>query len=544
MGRGFSDYQLKTGTDQDGVRYIREERVNLGNPGTRINRSVDKLGRLDYTVYSPETVDKINALDIIRTKGDFSSQKYRDLIRFRIEAVDSDKPNESDSMIFRAFLDNFNDSYNASHNTFKYNGRGENFYTYNAFTRKVQFSFKIAAQSRHEMMPLYRKLNFLVSNVAPEYKVTHMRTPFIRLTIGSMIDRVPGILNSVSLKWNKNYPWEISLDGPEKTKRDILVLPHVLDVNVAFTPVHNFLPKKSITDSPFILSHTSNRSLQIGEQWYKQGAAENEDEATIEGLRKRMGLDPLTKLPEIIQDETGRTETTDDVIKGNEEEGEKAGDETSNKGNSNPSGAKAAGSSTGGTQPGPPGGGAAAKNTADDNARTSSKTGAGTKGAVDASTPEVEAKKEAQIPAPKSADVAAKETKHMGDPEPLPEGVVEGDKSFESNHKDGNGGDRTKIEHYWHQDTESKKWYISHGVKVCGEIISNYWKRQDFAVVGVVGMKDLSQEAAADKIRVYQNMRANGKQPIWPLQNGPLSKDSKIESATFAELLAFHSDDE
>jgi len=332
MGRGWSDYQLKTGKEGDGVKYIREERVNLGNPGKRLNRAVDKKGRLDYTVYTPETVDKINALDIIRTKGDFTSQKYRDLIRFRIEAVDSDKPDESDSMIFRAFLDGFNDNYNTSHNTFKYNGRGEEFYTYNSFKRKISFSFKIAAQSRHEMMPLYRKLNFLVSNVAPEYKVTRMRTPFIRLTIGSMIDRVPGVLNSVSLKWNKNYPWEIALDGPEKTKRDILVLPHVLDVSVSFTPVHNFLPKKSITDSPFILSHINNRSLQKGEQWYKAGAAENLDEATVGGLRKRMELDPLSPLEETIPDETGNQTTTDDVLKG-DEEGKEPTESKSNEGN-------------------------------------------------------------------------------------------------------------------------------------------------------------------------------------------------------------------
>jgi hypothetical protein len=319
LGRGYTNYQEKTGAGGDGVKYIREERVNLGNPGIRLNRAVDKLGRLDYAVYSPESIDKINALDIIRTKGDFTDQRYRDLIRFRIEAVDSDKPDEADSMIFRAFLDDFSDSYNASHNSFKYNGRGEEFYTYNMFSRKISFSFKIAAQSRHEMMPLYRKLNFLVSNVAPEYKVTRMRTPFIRLTIGSMIDRVPGILNSVSLKWDKNYPWEIALDGPEKTKRDILVLPHVLDVSVSFTPVHNFLPQKSISESPFILSHTNNRSLHEGEQWYKAGAAQTLDEANIEGLRKRMGLDKLTPFSEIIPDQSSNTQTTDDILKGDKE---------------------------------------------------------------------------------------------------------------------------------------------------------------------------------------------------------------------------------
>jgi hypothetical protein len=318
LGRGYSDYQLRTGKEGDGVRYIREERVNTGNPGVKLDKAVDSQGRLDYTVYNPEAIDKINALDIIRTEGDFTSQKYRDFIRFRIEAVDSDEPTKADSMIFRAFLDSFNDNYNANHNSFKYNGRGEEFYTYNSFKRQISFSFKVAAQSRHEMMPLYRKLNFLVSNVAPEYKVTRMRTPYIRLTIGSMMDRIPGILNSVQLKWNKNYPFEIAMDGPEKTKRDMLVLPHVLDVSVQFTPVHNFLPKKSITESPFILSHTNNRSLQIGEQWYSQGAAQNLDEASLEGLRTRMGLDPLKDVNTIIPDETERKKTIEDIQKGDE----------------------------------------------------------------------------------------------------------------------------------------------------------------------------------------------------------------------------------
>ena len=378
LGRGWSDYQLKTGVNNDGVKYIREERVNLGNPGKRLNRAVDKKGRLDYTVYSPETVDKINALDIIRTKGDFTSQKYRDLIRFRIEAVDSDQPDEADSMIFRAFLDSYNDNYNASHNNIKYNGRGEEFYTYNSFTRKISFSFKIAAQSRHEMMPLYRKLNFLVSNVAPEYKATRMRTPFIRLTIGSLVDRTPGILNSISLKWDKNYPWEIALDGPEKKKRDMLVLPHVLDVNVSFTPVHNFLPQKSITDSPFILSHTNNRSLQEGEQWYKAEAAQTLDEATIEGLRKRMGLDPLTPLSEVIPDETSNQKTIDDVVKGNEEEGgEPAGSQTDG-----------AGSAEGGSD--------------------------GTSGNEEKKNDEAKAKESAQKPTPKSANTGDDETKNTG----------------------------------------------------------------------------------------------------------------------------------
>jgi hypothetical protein len=305
-GSGYTNYQQKT-TETAGrqASFVREDRVNTGDPGAvAFHRATDANGALDYRAYSGKSIDKINALDIIRTNGVLANQEYRDLVRFRIGAIDSDNPSEEDTMVFRAFLDDFSDSYNANHNSFKYNGRGEEFYTYNSFKRKLSFSFKIAAQSRHEMMPLYRKLNFLVSNVAPEYKVTRMRTPFIRLTIGSMIDRLPGVLNSVSLKWQKDYPWEIAFDGPEQEKgtRDILLLPHVLDVSVQFTPIHNFLPQKSITDSPFILSHHNNRVLQPGERWYTAGAADTLDEATINGLRKRTGISEKIEASDLVPD--------------------------------------------------------------------------------------------------------------------------------------------------------------------------------------------------------------------------------------------------
>jgi hypothetical protein len=305
-GVGYTDYQRRTNEAAgEVVGFRREERVNTGDPGAvAMNRAVDSKGRIDYEAYSGKAIDKINALDIVRTSGAMADQRYRDLIRFRIGAVDSDDPSKEDTMVFRAFLDSFADNYNATHNKFKYNGRGEEFYTYNTFKRKLTFNFKIAAQTRLEMMPLYRKLNFLVSNVAPEYKVTRLRTPFIRLTIGSMIDRVPGVLNSVNLKWNKNYPWEIAIDGPEHKKgtREMILVPHMLDVSVQFTPVHNFLPQKSITRSPFIMSHHNNRHLDKGERWYSAGAAQNLDEADINGLRKRIGLPEKIDADDVLMD--------------------------------------------------------------------------------------------------------------------------------------------------------------------------------------------------------------------------------------------------
>ena len=54
------------------------------------------------------------------------------------------------------------------------------------------------------MAPIYRKLNYLASQTAPpEYKNGRMRAGFVRLTIGSWIDRIPGFIQNISLSWQK-----------------------------------------------------------------------------------------------------------------------------------------------------------------------------------------------------------------------------------------------------------------------------------------------------------------------------------------------------
>ena len=263
----------------------REDRFNMGDPGQRF--ASFKSGEIDITSYSAayNTLDKINALDILKTGegSDISlnDPALKDMIRFKIEAVNSDNPLQSETMVFRAFLDDWSDQYDAGWNSFKYNGRGEEFYTYDSFKRKVGFSFKIAAQSRSEMMPLYRKLNYLVSQTAPDYKNLRMRGNFVKISIGDLMDRTPGIINSVGLKWQKDYPWEIANDEKDT---DMLVLPHVLDVNVSFTPIHSFLPQKGVRDvdgnlkslSPFILpSKINSDNLSGTKDWSSRGAKDS-----------------------------------------------------------------------------------------------------------------------------------------------------------------------------------------------------------------------------------------------------------------------------
>ena len=235
------NYNRKTSTNRS---YHRYSRVNMGDPGR------------DATADGNTTVDLLNALDVFRSNGDYDNDEVRDLIRFKWEAVDSDDPTYSNAMVFRAFLDNMTDGYSATHNEFQYNGRAETFYTYNSFNREIQIGFKIAAQSQKEMKPLYRKLNYLASNVAPEYSEGgRMRTPLMRLTVGAYHHRLPGVISNMNITWQKDYPWEIAMNNPEGgSTLGMYILPHVLDVQISYKPIHTYLPQKSM-QNPFIVPH-------------------------------------------------------------------------------------------------------------------------------------------------------------------------------------------------------------------------------------------------------------------------------------------------
>jgi len=171
----------------------------------------------------------------------------RDLIKFRFEVVTpggSEDTPTSKHLYFRAFLDDFSDDYNADWNSYNYLGRGEPFYTYGGFSRSMSVSFKVAAMTAAEMKPIYQKLNFLASSTAPTYDNIFMRGTLTRMTIGDYVYRQPGFLSNVGFSWNVDYPFEIAMNRPEDVDRDKIhqELPMIMDVKVAFTPIHQFIP--------------------------------------------------------------------------------------------------------------------------------------------------------------------------------------------------------------------------------------------------------------------------------------------------------------
>jgi hypothetical protein len=266
-----------------------EQRVNLGDPGSRTK------DRSDYTLKGLDgftdknniknALDKITAspiyLDSFKRRDSQigganvlggSAGSLNDLATFYIAAYKNDTSSNAFYIHFRAFINSFSDSYNPKWNSINYVGRGNTLYNYEGFTRDVKMSFTVAAQSKQELMPMYYKLNYLASTLAPDYtNAGFMRGTLYKMTMGAYLFETPGIITSLNYTIPEQSPWEINI-GNSKTESDNSVkeLPHIINVDLGFTPIQDFLPRrateKSGKGSPFISLRNGGSTESTGNE--------------------------------------------------------------------------------------------------------------------------------------------------------------------------------------------------------------------------------------------------------------------------------------
>jgi len=243
-----------------------EQRVNLGDPGAR------NQDRSNYVKGNPESdrgLDQINSLYLYRSANVTTDKRKNDLVKFRIAVIDNNNPSEKTFIHFRAFINSFSDSMNASWNNFKYTGRGEDFYTYQGFNNSISIGFTVAVQSIQELSVVYQKLNYLKSSLAPDYSDEgYMRGNIHQLTFGGYFYEVPGIIESLTYTIPDGTPYEIGIPSDDTELDDteggvtfrnpeVAELPLVINVEMSFKPIYNFLPETvkdidGVTNNRFI----------------------------------------------------------------------------------------------------------------------------------------------------------------------------------------------------------------------------------------------------------------------------------------------------
>jgi len=226
------------------------QNFNFTDPGQRSGKSYANYSKgvmsLSDNTKEVGAVDKINASVIYRSEQVNQDPKYNDFVKFTIASIDNNNPKYSMFMHFRALLDSFSDNYNAEWGSVRYLGRGENFYNYNGFTREINLSFTTAAQSKQELIPMYKKLNYLASQLMPDYSNEgYMRGSLVKLTIGGYLDEQPGFITNLAYDLINDAPWEIAIDeagNPDNTVKQLSQMVKV--TGFTFVPIHTFAPQK------------------------------------------------------------------------------------------------------------------------------------------------------------------------------------------------------------------------------------------------------------------------------------------------------------
>ena len=100
---------------------------------------------------------------------------------------------------FRAYVEDFNDSFTGEWDAYRYNGRAENFYKYKGFSREFSLTFVVPNLSRADMISSYQKLNALSWTTMPDYSQAGlMRGNLCYFTMGDYLRRSLVVVKSLA----------------------------------------------------------------------------------------------------------------------------------------------------------------------------------------------------------------------------------------------------------------------------------------------------------------------------------------------------------
>jgi len=167
----------------------------------------------------PAKPDSINSLSVIKDTQDFINSygggynKTKDIIAFYFHDLVNDR-----YIPFRATVKGIQESLQADWSEVKYIGRADKLYNYRGFSRTLQFQFSVVASSLSEMVPMWQRINYLITAVKPANYTTSFTgatnvsnfiiPPMMTVTIGDMYKEQPIIIDSVGLTIPDDALWE------------------------------------------------------------------------------------------------------------------------------------------------------------------------------------------------------------------------------------------------------------------------------------------------------------------------------------------------
>jgi len=175
-----------------------------------------------------------------------NGEEFKDLVPFRIYDLINKR-----RLVFRSYLQGISISNETNWSSNQYAGRPEKYHIYGGNSRSVSFSFSTFAESEQEFENLWDKINYLNGLVYPSNIQTlrgggaYMLAPFLKITLGDVLNKWPGFFQSLDISFPDESPWET-----RKGRR----LPKQADISCTYTLIEKEFPNTGdrLFDGSFI----------------------------------------------------------------------------------------------------------------------------------------------------------------------------------------------------------------------------------------------------------------------------------------------------
>ena len=278
----FSDADTRVFTSPDttlyGIDKVKQENIANKKYSDNYKDSTQLLDGLEHSrknskkMSSANRGDDLNKLTILdkdrsikdetNVSGWTTYEPYNDdLIAFYFYDIINEK-----YIPFRASVTGINDSFQAEWANYNYIGRADKLYTYSGITRQLSFSFKVIANSVKELLPMWKRVNYLCGLTMPANYTSaksqgggsesqFIIPPLVHLTLGDMYKEQPILINRVGIAIPEGSAWETIHENSEQdwsylnniitwtgSKGKIAQFPREVEVSLDLTPIFKERP--------------------------------------------------------------------------------------------------------------------------------------------------------------------------------------------------------------------------------------------------------------------------------------------------------------
>ena len=209
--------------DEVGFNYLKQvksSKNSKSNPTTdltydgRFKRGSVVPTRTKRQIEPTNNVDYVNSLEVL-SENQFNELYFEngnsygpDIVKFYFYDIVNQK-----YIPFSATVKGIQDTNAAEWESIEYLGRPDKQYYYKGFTREVGFSFVVNAHSIKELMPMWKRINYLVGLTRPSNYTGQaggfMIPPMVQLTLGDFFKNHFVVIKTCNISIPDDASWEV-----------------------------------------------------------------------------------------------------------------------------------------------------------------------------------------------------------------------------------------------------------------------------------------------------------------------------------------------